>query len=210
MLGQLPLERLTPGTIFDKTGLDYAGPLLIKYGCVRKLVIVKAYVCVFVSLSVKAVHLELVTDLTSEAFIACLRRFVSRRGYPSLLWSDHGTNFVGAKHELREFIEFFNKQKTQRTISEFCITKNIEWKLISESAPHFGGIWESAVKGFKTQLKRIVGNVKLTFEEMYTVLTQIEACLNSRPLVPSGSADEDGIEVLTPAHRSATYRTTRF
>ena len=84
-LGQLPIERLTPCFVFDKTGIDYAGPIYIKYGHVRKPIIVKTYVCVFVSLSVKAIHLELVSDLTSEAFIACLRRFVSRRGCPSLL-----------------------------------------------------------------------------------------------------------------------------
>ena len=106
MLGQVPLERLTPGLIFEKTGLNYAGPIHVKYGHVRKPVIVKAYVRVFVSLAVKAVHLELVSDLTSDAFIACLHRFVSCRGYPSLLWSDHGTNFVGAKNEIQEFIEF--------------------------------------------------------------------------------------------------------
>ena len=104
MLGQLPLERLTPGSIFEKIGLDYAGPILVKYGHVRKPVILKAFVCVFVSLAVKTVHLELVSDLTSDALIACLRRFVSRRGYLSLLWSDHGTNFVGAKNEFQEFI----------------------------------------------------------------------------------------------------------
>ena len=91
MLGQLLLKGLTPGSIFDKTGLDYGGPILIKYEHVRKPVIVKAYVCVFVSLAMKAVYLELVSDLTSEAFIACLRRFISHCGYPSLLWSDHGT-----------------------------------------------------------------------------------------------------------------------
>ena len=80
--------------------IAYAGPILVKYGHVRKPVIVKAYVCVFVSLAVKAVHLEQVSDLTSDAFITCLRRFVSRHGYPLLLWSDHGTNFVGAKNEI--------------------------------------------------------------------------------------------------------------
>ena len=73
MLGQLPVERITPGSVFDKVGVDYAGPVLIKYGHVRKPTIVKFYICVFVSLSVKAVHLELVTDLTSEAFIVCLK-----------------------------------------------------------------------------------------------------------------------------------------
>ena len=135
MLRQLPLERLTPGSIFEKTGLDYAGPILVKYGHVRKPVIVKAYVCVFVSLSVKAVHLELVSDLTSDAFIACLRRFVSRRGYPSLLWSDHGTNFVGTKNEIQEFIEFLREQKMQKSISEFCTARHIEWRFIPEHSP---------------------------------------------------------------------------
>ena len=72
MLGQLPIERLTPGPVFNKVGVDYAGPLLIKYGHVRKPTIVKSYICVSVSLTVKAVHLELVSDLTADAFIACL------------------------------------------------------------------------------------------------------------------------------------------
>ncbi len=103
LLGQLPIERLTPGSVFDKTGLDYAGPIHIKYGHTRKPTIVKAYVCVFVSLTVKAVHLELVTDLTSEAFLACFRRFIARRGYPSLLWSDHSSNFIGANREIKDF-----------------------------------------------------------------------------------------------------------
>ena len=72
MLGQLPIERLTAGPVFNKVGVDYAGPLLIKYGHVRKPTIVKSYICVSVSLTVKAVHLELVSDLTTDAFIACL------------------------------------------------------------------------------------------------------------------------------------------
>ena len=119
-LGQLPIERITPDSVFDKVGIDYAGPMYIKYGHVRKPTIVKAYVCVFVSLSVKAVHLELVSDLTSQAFIAALRRFISRRGKPSLIWSDNGTNFTGASRELRELCDFLKQQKTQQEISEFC------------------------------------------------------------------------------------------
>ena len=101
LVGQLPTERVTPDLVFDKVGVDYAGPIYVKYGSIRKPTVVKAYICVFVSMSVKAVHLELVSDLTSEAFIACLRRFISRRGKPSLIWSDHGTNFVGAAREIR-------------------------------------------------------------------------------------------------------------
>ena len=152
--GQLPIERVTPGPVFDSTGLDYAGPLYIKYGYVRKPTIVKAYVCVFVSLTVKSVHLELVTDLTSDAFIACLRRFIARRGYLSLLWSDHGTNFVGADRELKNMFKFLKQQTTLKAVSEFCSIKHIQWKFIPERSPHFGGIWEAAVKSFKRHMPR--------------------------------------------------------
>ena len=97
--GQLPPERINPGAVFQRVGVDYAGPFNVKYGSFRKPTIVKAYVCLFVSLTIKAVHLEVVSDLTSEAFIAALRRFISRRGLPTLIWSDHGTNFVGANRK---------------------------------------------------------------------------------------------------------------
>ena len=200
LLGQLPLERVTPGSVFQRVGVDYAGPVKVKYGMVRKPTVVKAYICVFVSLSVKAVHLEAVTDLTSEAFIAALRRFIARRGYPTLIWSDNGTNFVGANREIKEFHEFLKQQQTNSTISEFCSISNIEWRFIPEHGPNFGGLWEAAVKSTKTHLKRIVGDVKLSFEELTTILTQIEACLNSRPLVYFNSPDDDGIEILTPGH----------
>ena len=150
--------------------------------------------------SVKAVHLELVSDLTTEAFIAALRRFVARRGYPTLIWSDHGSNFVGAKGELKALQDLLSNRITQGTISEFCTSHNIQWKYIPEKSPHFGGIWESAVKSVKKHLKRVVSPVKLTFEEFTTVLTQIEACLNSHPLTPVSSPDDDGILALTPGH----------
>lgn len=92
------------------------------------------------------------------------------------------------------------KPTTQKLISEFCSIKHIQWKFIPEHALHFGGIWEAAVKSFKKHLKRGVGDVRLTYEEISTVLTQIEACLNSRPLVPINTPDEDSIEILTPGH----------
>ena len=199
LLGQLPPERITPSSVFENVGVDYAGSFHIKYGSVRKLTIVKAYVCVFVCLSVKAVHLESVTDLTTDAFITAFRRFIARRGKPSLIWSDHGTNFVGTARELKELLEFLEHQKTQEVISQFSSTQGISWKFIPERAPNFGGLWESAVKSMKTHLRRIVSDVKLTFEEFTTILSQIEAVLNSRPLVPC-PCDDDGIEPLTPGH----------
>ncbi len=169
MLGQLSLERLTPGSVFDKVGVDYAGPVFLKYGYVRKPTVVKAYICVFVSLSVKAVHLELVTDLTSEAFIACLKRFIARRGLPSLIWSDNGTNFTGAARELKELYQFLKQPSTQNDVNRYLGDKKITWKFIPQHAPHFGGIWEAAVKSMKAHLKRILGDVRLTYEELSTL-----------------------------------------
>ena len=199
LMGQLPLERIAPGMVFENVGIDYAGPILLKLGRVRKPVIVKAYICVFVAVSVKAVHLEVVSDLTSEAFIACLRRFVARRGKPHTIWSDHGSNFVGASRELAELAAFLEEQRTQTDIPDFCASQSIRWSFIPERAPHFGGLWESAVKSMKLHLRRVVGSTRLTFEELTTVLTQVEACLNSRPLV-SLPSDGDGVEALTPGH----------
>ena len=198
-MGSLPRIRITPTHPFDNVGVDYAGPFFTKHGFVRKPTIVKSYVCVFVCLAVKAVHLELVSDLTTNAFMSCLRRFISRRGRPTVIMSDHGTNFVGASRELKELGNFLQKQASRKAISEFCSYRGIQWRFIPERSPHFGGIWEAAVKSTKYHLKRVVNDTKLTFEEMCTLLTGIEACLNSRPLTPLHSV-EDAIEVLTPAH----------
>ena len=151
-MGMLPTSRVTPGQVFDEVGVDFAGPVFTKYGHVRKPVIVKSYICVFVSLSVKAVHLELVSELTTEAFIACLRRFVSRRGKPQVIWSDNGTNFVGANRELSEIFNFLKQQVVQEKVSDFCSSERIKWKFIPQCAPHFGGLWEAAVKSTKIHL----------------------------------------------------------
>ncbi len=147
-------------------------------------------------LSIKAVHLELVTELTSEAFTTCLKRFTSRRGLSSLISSDNGTNFIGATREIKEPYQFYNSRLPRRDISNYLNDQKITWKFIPQHAPHFGGLWEVAVKSTKTHLRRILRDVKLTYEEFSTLLTQIEACLNSRPLVPL----DDGIEALTPDH----------
>ena len=150
-------------------------------------------------MSVKAVHIEVVSDLTTDAFQSCLQRFIARCGKPKTFMSDHGTNFVGADRELKNLTEFLQERKTQETVGKFCSSQAIQWKFVPEQAPHFGGIWEAAVKSLKTILKKVIGDVPLSFEEVTTILTQVEACLNSRPLTPISSED-DGIEVLTPGH----------
>ena len=195
IFGQLPADRLKPGPVFDCVGVDYAGPVMVKSGPVRRPILTKAYVAVFVCFTTKAVHLELVSELTTSAFIAALRRFIGRRGIPSAIWSDHGTNFVGAEREIKEMMQ----KESSDSVAEFCALQKIKWKFTPEHAPHFGGLWEAAVRSFKKHVRKVLGEVKLNFEEFTTVLVQVEACLNSRPLTPLPDAS-DALEVLTPGH----------
>ena len=118
----------------------------------------------------------------------------------SLIMSDHGTNFVGANRELKEMYDLLKEQMAKSEISRFCSTQNIQWKFIPEHTPHFGGLWEAAMKSMKFHFKRVIGDVKLNYEELTTVLTQIESCLNSRPITSSPVNDDDGMEALTPGH----------
>jgi len=197
-MGSLPNERVNPSRPFTVTGVDYAGPLttLVNKGRGRKTA--KSYVALFVCFATKAIHLEAVSELSSAAFIAALRRFAGRRGGPRVIYSDNATNFVGADRELKEMHEFAENQFKGST-GEMLASEGIEWRFIPPSSPHMGGLWEAGVKACKHHLRRIMGNVLFTFEELSTVLTQVEACLNSRPLTPL-SSDPTELQPLTPAH----------
>ena len=144
----------------------------------------------------KAVHLEAVTDLSTESFISTFKRFIGHYGNPSHMYSDCGSNFKRANKELEAYVRsyMFNKE-----IFEYFSESKIEWHFNPPASPHHGGIWEAAVKSAKFHLQRIVGNATLTLEEFMTLLCQVKAALNSRPLVPlSTKADDYG--VLTPGH----------
>ncbi|GFS72113.1 integrase catalytic domain-containing protein [Trichonephila clavipes] len=138
---------------------------------------------------------EAVTDLTSEAFIAPLKRLCARRGRISTLMSDNATNFKGAAAELNRFIKLIcNKNET---LANYFASEAIQWKFIPPRSPNFGGLWETGVKSFKHHLYRTLVNSKITFEEFETIIIQIEGILNSRPLVPL-SDNINEYEVLTP------------
>ncbi|XP_076394279.1 uncharacterized protein LOC143265522 [Megachile rotundata] len=198
LMGNVPATRVTPARPFSVCGIDYAGPFLIKEKT-RSKVTLKAYLCLFVCFSTKAVHLELATDMTTESFLNCLRRFIARRGLCHTIYSDNGTNFVGARNELLDLNKLLKDKKFHDRVETFLSNNNIQWHLIPPRAPHFGGLWEGAIKSTKYHLKRIIGETRLTYEEIYTVLTQIEACLNSRPLRPL-SDDPTDLSPLTPGH----------
>lgn len=197
-MGNLPGYRINPAPPFSKVGIDYAGPFMLKTGG-RGSRLQKAYVVVFVCMVVKAIHFELVTNLSTDNFIAALQRFASRRGLPSDIHSDNATCFAGGNNELAALRELFNSQLHKNKLEEFCSLKGIRWHFIPPRSPHFGGIWEAGVKSMKHHMKRVVGETKLTYEEMTTFLAQTEAILNSRPLCPM-SEDPNDLTVLTPSH----------
>ncbi|CAI6351883.1 unnamed protein product [Macrosiphum euphorbiae] len=194
LMADLPAARVQPCRPFARVGVDFAGPLQMRDLGLRKPRVYKVYIAVFICFTVKAVHLEVVSNLSTDAFLAALDRFVARRGLPSDIYSDCGTNFVGANKQLHQLI---NSPENQVVIAN--ARPSFEWHFNPPSAPHFGGLWEAAVRSTKRLLVRVIGTHVLTYEEFTTVLTRIEAVLNSRPLTPA-STDPRDLECITPGH----------
>ena len=183
-MGDFPVGRVVAAQPFSVSGIDYCGPVFVK-GPHKRAVATKAYVYIFVCFVTPAVHIELVSNLTTDAFIAALRRFVARRGLPTELHSDNGTNFKGASK--------------QTAVQSWTLEKGITWKFIPTRAPHFGGLWEAAVRSTKHHLLRVLSSSSLSFEDMPTLLANIECCLNSRPITPLTN-DPSDVSALTPGH----------
>lgn len=195
-MGPLPSPRVNFTRPFESVGIDFAGPILIKANRLRRSPTIKTYVAVYVCLAVKALHLEIVSELSTEAFLASFRRFVARRGTPKIIYSDNGTNFVGAANVLGKFL---SETANQTAIIDATSGDGITWQFMPPRSPHWGGLWEAAVKALKYHFTRVIGPTILTYEELATVVTQIEGVLNSRPLtaIPNTTPEPT---ILTPAH----------
>lgn len=143
----------------------------------------------------RAVHLEIVDDLTSSSFIACYECFVGRRGTCYKMYSDNGTSFVGAEREIARAFKEWQKDGTVDSIAK----RGTQWIFMTPGVPHQGGIYKAAVKSMKHHLKRIVGTRILKHRQFRTLLCNIKAVLNSRPLTPL-TDDPDDLQALTPGH----------
>lgn len=199
-MGDLPPSRLKPKRVFDTCGTDYAGPFLVKVHKLKRVQPVKVYICLFVCFTTKAVHIEIVNDLTSDAYIATLTRFVSRRGLPSNIYSDCGSNYIGAASQIKTIIKnLFSDESHISNISCFSNENSIKFHFSPAKAPNFGGLWERAVKSIKYHLRRVIGEQLLTMEEFSTLCCKVEAILNSRPLTAL-STDPAEADALTPGH----------
>ena len=184
---------------FAAVGLDYFGPLYVKNGpntrSKRNMSPNKRYGCIFTCLRYRAVHLELAEDLTTDSFINAVLRFVGRRGPPTVIYSDNGSNFRGAEVDVIRALQAWDQEKIQATLTQ----RGIEWRFNPPAASHQGGVWERLIRSVRRILYSLVGERLLTDETLRTFLVEVEKILNDRPITPV-SSDPHDLDALTPNH----------
>lgn len=185
--GQLPEDRTTVGGAFEVIGLDFAGPLKYKEG---KKSQGNAYLAIFTCSLSRAVHLELIASLETDNFIACLKRFIARRGRPRVIYSDNGGTFIKAEKWLRQL-------RDDERLHGLLEQHEIKWKFNLSRAPWWGGQFERLIGVVKASMYKAIGGATLTWSELSEVLLDVETQVNRRPL----SYVEDDVElpILTPA-----------
>lgn len=189
-----PKERVVEALPFEYTGLDYFGPLHVKlYTDTDKPTYKKVWVCLFTCMVVRAIHLELVDDMSADEFLLCLRRFMARRGIPRQIISDNAKQFKATKEMLNEA-----KFQASDCIDDYLSKQGIHWRFIVQLAPWMGGFYERLVGLTKRALRKSLGSQCLTEKQLATVLTEIEAVVNSRPLVYVDD-DINSSMILTPS-----------
>ena len=176
---------------FTRTVVDYFGPFDVKF--LRHTL--KSWCCLFTCLTTRAVHIEVPQSLDTESCLAALTRFIARRGYPSTVISDKGTNLVGAANELKSFMNEWDNEKIESDLAQ----KKVVWKFNPPGAPHFDGNWERLVQSCKKVMIAILDNRSFTDEVLSTTMCLVEQTLNARPLTAISDDPED-LTALTPNH----------
>ena len=187
MMSPLPIERIKPSPPFFNIGVDYFGPYQIKGG-VQKRVKGKGYGVIFTCLSARAVYVDIAQNLSTDAFLQVLRRFVTLRGWPSKIYSDKGTNLVAASNELKYTIAGLD----WNSIEQYSYPHGTSWSFPPASAPWYNGATEALIKSVKKALQSSIGETVLTFGEMQTSLFEAAQLVNQRPIGVHPSRPEDG------------------
>ena len=183
-----PAERVFATRIFAEVALEFGGPICTKLTRTEQD---ESHVALFVCVALKAIQIELVSSLSTVACIAALRSFTTRLG---LLIAT--VLFHCARNELSAPQETL-VQKSSCSLASYLSIRRVTWLMIPPRAPHFDSLWEGAIRSCKNLLRKVIGKQALPFEELYTVLTQVEATLSSRPL-SFMSFDPIDLEILTP------------
>lgn len=177
----LPKDRLLESPPFTVTGVDFTGALTVKS---HNQVLQKAYICLFTCANTRAIHLEIVPNMTAESFMLALRRFASRRSLPKVIMSDNALAYIATAKVLKE--ELFGQNA-------------VVWKFIPQHAPWYGGWWERLIGITKSCIKKTLGKALVSMEVLQTIITEVESIVNDRPLTHTSSDYHDD-EPLTPAH----------
>ncbi|KAK6755285.1 hypothetical protein RB195_013950 [Necator americanus] len=176
----LPKDRVIKSRPFQNVGCDFMGPFTSK-------TLEKMYVCLYACLTTRAVHLEVVENLSAGAFLNCFVRFVSRRGVPEIVRSDCGTNFKLGEVIITKM--FCDLNENGRSLMSYCASQRINWIFNPPGSPWMGGAWERLIGLTKKAFNKSIGRKRLSFADMCTVITRIEAILNTRPLTKVNSSD---------------------
>ena len=185
----LPIVRVEECPPFSVTGVDFTGALYVKNAAGSEK---KCYICLFTCATTRAVHLEVVPDLSTDSFLQAFRRFASRKSMPTVMISDNATTYIVAANHLKMLI---NSPVVHGELSK----RGVEWRFIPARAPWYGGFWERLIGLTKTTLKKVLGRRFVSMETLQTIVTEIEAVMNDRPLTHVSSSIDDW-EPLTPSH----------
>jgi transposase InsO family protein len=188
---ELPAARVTPHPAFTYTGIDYFGPMQVRHGSTTK----KVWVALFTCLTVRAIHLELVQNMTAEEFLLALRRFFARRGRPQRVVTDNGPQFGVASSVCKTWKDVVSDPD----IINFCANQSIQWSFITAYSPWMGGVFERAVGIVKNPLRKVMGKSLMNISQLQTVLCEVEAIVNNRPLTYVGDKFPE-IQPITPRH----------
>ena len=173
---------------FTVTGIDFTGALYIRASEGEN----KVYICLFTCASTRAVHLEVVTDLSEETFLQAFRRFSSRKSLTRIVLSDNASTFMSAAEDLKELFK-------STAVQESLGNQGIQWRFIPRRAPWYGGYWERLVGLTKNAIKKTLGRAFITLPSLQTLVVEIETHLNNRPLTYV-TTDHGEPEPLTPSH----------